>query len=271
MIDRRIGFIGAGRMATALAQGFLRAELTSADRLLASDVDQQARRRFAQITSAPTTDDNTTVAGRSDVIFLAVKPQRMAEVAEGVRGKIAGDRLLVSIAAGIRLASLVQWFGAQSRLVRAMPNNPCLVGQGASAYCLGERATAEDGALVGRLLGALGSAWQVEEEQMDAVTGLSGSGPAFVYLMIEALGEAGIRLGLSQDVAAAMAAQTVRGAAEMVLATGRRPAALVDGVASPGGTTVAGLRALESGGFRPALIAAVEAAAGRSMQLGARD
>ncbi|MBU4272616.1 MAG: pyrroline-5-carboxylate reductase [Planctomycetes bacterium] len=271
MIDQRIGFIGAGRMAAALARGFLRAELTTADRLLASDVDGQSRRRFAQTTSAPTTDDNSLVADRSDVIFLAVKPRRMAEVAEGLRGKIADDRLLVSIAAGIRLTSLAQWFGAQSRLVRVMPNNPCLVGHGASAYCLGRRATAGDGALVGRLLGALGSAWLLEEKQMDAATGLSGSGPAFVYRMIETLGEAGARLGLPPDVAASMAAQTVRGAAEMVLATGLPPAELVDSVASPGGTTIAGLQALESGGFRATLISAVEAAARRSMELGASN
>ena len=262
MIDQRIGFIGAGRMAAALARGFLRAELTTADRLLASDVDGQARRRFAQNTSAPTTDDNALVADRSDVNFLAVKPQRMAEVAEGLRGKIADDRLLVSIAAGIRLAPLARWFGARSRLVRAMPNNPCLVGEGASA---------EDGALVGRLLGALASAWMLEEKLMDAATGLSGSGPAFVYRMIETLGEAGSRLGLPPDVAASMAAHTVRGAAEMVLAAGPRPAELVDSVASPGGTTVAGLQALESGGFRATLISAVEAAARRSMELGASD
>ena len=215
-----------------------------------------------------TTADNAEVADRSDVIFLAVKPQRMADVAADLRGKIAGDRLIVSIAAGVRLASLAEWFGQRTRVIRVMPNNPCLIGHGASAYCLGRNARAEDGALVEQLLGAIGYVWRVEEEQMDVVTALSGSGPAFVYRMIEALGEAGAKLGLPEDMAAAMAAQTVRGAAEMVSATGLSPAALVESVASPGGTTVAGLQALESGGFQTLLFAAVEAAAKRSRELG---
>lgn len=268
MIGQRIGFIGAGRMATAIAQGFLRAGLTTTDRLMASDIDNEALRRFTLATSAPTTDDNLLLVDRSDVIFLAVKPQRMAEVAEQLRDDITDDPLLVSIAAGIRLDSLAQWFGQRPRLVRVMPNNPCLVGQGASAYCLGDRASVKDGELVGLLLGAIGSAWMVDEEQMDAVTGLSGSGPAFVYQMIDAMGKAGTRLGLPAEVAAAMAAQTVRGAAEMVLATGQPPAELVDAVASPGGTTVAGLKMLDSLNFCDTAIAAVEAAARRSKELG---
>lgn len=268
MLDQRIGFIGAGRMATALAKGFLRAGLITADRLMASDIDNQALLRFTHDTLAPTTEDNLLLIDRSDLIFLAVKPQRMAEVAEGLRDGMTDDPLLVSIAAGIRLETLADWFGKRPRLIRVMPNNPCLVGQGASAYCLGDRASVKDGDLVGKLLGALGSAWMVDEEQMDAVTGLSGSGPAFVYQMIDAMGEAGIRLGLPPDVAAAMAAQTVRGAAEMVMATGQPPAELIDSVASPGGTTVAGLKMLDSREFRDTAIAAVEAAARRSKELG---
>ena len=154
MLDKRIGLIGAGQMATALAHGFIKAGLTAADRLLASDVDEHARQRFAQATGARTTTDNALVAAESDVIILAVKPQQMAAVAAGLRGKLARDRLVVSIAAGVRLASLAEWLGPGLRIVRVMPNTPCLVGQGASAYSLGEHATAEDGALVGRLLGA---------------------------------------------------------------------------------------------------------------------
>ena len=174
----------------------------------------------------------------------------------------------MSIAAGVRLASLARWLGEELRLVRVMPNTPCLIGQGACAYSLGEHATPEDGAVVGRLLASLGSAWQFEEKLLDAVTGLAGSGPAFVYVMIEALSDAGVRLGLPRKIAAAMAAQTVRGAAEMVLTTGEHPAVLKDRVASPGGTTIAGLQALESGGIRATLMAAVEAAARRSAELG---
>lgn len=268
MSEQRIGFIGAGRMATALAGGFVRAGVAAADHLLASDRDAEALRRFAQATAVPTIDDNARLAERSDVIFLAVKPQHVPEAAAGLRGKIASGRLLVSIAAGVRLETLERLFGAGPRLIRAMPNNPCMAGQGASAYCLGRGASNEDGALVGRLLDAVGAAWRVDEEQMDAVTALCGSGPAFAYKMIEALGEAGTQLGLPWDTAAAMAAQTVHGAAEMALTTGMTPAELLDAVASPGGTTVAGLKALESGDFHATMIAAVEAAARRSKELG---
>jgi pyrroline-5-carboxylate reductase len=268
MLDKRIGLIGAGQMATALAAGFIKGRLVAADRVLASDVDEQARQRFAAATAARTTADNALVAAESDVLILAVKPQHLPAVAAALRGKIAADRLVVSIAAGIRLASLAEWLGPKLRIVRVMPNTPCLVAQGASAYSLGEHATAADGALVGQLLGAIGSAWQVEEKLLDAVTGLAGSGPAFVYVMIEALSDAGVRMGLPRNLAAAMAARTVRGAAEMVLATGEHPAVLKDRVASPGGTTIAGLQALEAGGLRAALMAAVEAATKRSMELG---
>jgi pyrroline-5-carboxylate reductase len=273
MLQQRIGLIGAGQMATALAHGFVTAGLTTADRLLASDVDEHARQRFAQALAAHTTADNALVAAQSDVIILAVKPQQMSQVAAGLRNSLAANpgRLIVSIAAGVRLASLAEWLGPGLRLVRVMPNTPCLVGQGACAYSLGEHATAEDGALVARLLGALGSAWQVEEKLLDAVTGLSGSGPAFVYVMIEALSDAGVKMGLPRAIATQMAARTLRGAAEMVLSTGEHPAVLKDRVASPGGTTIAGLQALEAGGLRAALMAAVEAATRRSIELGAKD
>ena len=271
MLDQRIGLIGAGQMATALAQGFIKAELITADRLMAADVDVAARERFAQAVSAETTADNDQVAARSDVIILAVKPQHLPAVTTGLRGKISAKQLVVSIAAGVRLASLTEWLGPSVRLVRVMPNTPCLVGQGASAYSLGEHATAADGALVGRLLRSLGSAWQVEERLLDAVTGLSGSGPAFVYMMIEALSDGGVRMGLPRQIATEMAARTVGGAAAMVLTTGEHPAVLKDRVASPGGTTIAGIQALEVAGLRAALMSAVEAATKRSIELGKRD
>ena len=160
MLEQRIGLIGAGQMATALARGFIKAGLIAADHILASDVDESARQRFIQTTGAPTTADNALVAAQSDLIFLAVKPQQMADVATGLRGKIGPKTLVVSIAAGVRLASLAKWFGQDLRIVRVMPNTPCLIGQGVCAYSLGERATPDDGALVGRLLASLGSAWQ---------------------------------------------------------------------------------------------------------------
>lgn len=270
MLNERIGLIGAGQMATALARGFLKAGLTAPDRLCAADPDESVRQRFAKATGAQITADNSRVVEQSDVIFLAVKPQQMPAVAAELRGKIGPRRLLVSICAGVRLASLAERFGQDVRIIRVMPNTPCLVGQGTSAYCLGEHATKDDGALVGRLLDSLGAAWLVEEKMMDAVTGLSGSGPAFVYLMIEALSDGGVRMGLPRATAAAMAARTVLGSAQMVLDTGEHPAVLKDRVTSPGGTTIAGVAALEAGGVRAALMAAVEAATRRSEELGKR-
>ncbi len=161
--------------------------------------------------------------------------------------------------------------GEAVRLVRVMPNTPCLIGEGACGYCLGDRATPEDGELVGKLLEAVGTAWQVEEKMLDAVTGLSGSGPAFVYVIIEALSDAGVRVGLPRHIAASLAAETIRGAVDMVLSTGEHPAVLKDRVASPGGTTIAGLQVMEEGALRATLIAAVEAATERSIELGIRD
>jgi len=268
-LELRIGFIGAGQMATALAQGFVKGGLVAPEGLLAGDPVPEARQRFAQATGGETTADNARVAAEQDVIFLAVKPQQMGKVLAELGGKITDEKLVVSIAAGVRLAALCEGLGGEPRLVRVMPNTPCLVGQGACGYCLGEKATAEDGTLVNRLLDAVGVAYQVEEKLLDAVTGLSGSGPAFVYVIIEALSDAGVRMGLARPVATALAAQTLRGAAEMVLATGEHTGVLKDRVTSPGGTTIAGIEALESGGLRAALIAAVGAATRRSIELGA--
>jgi pyrroline-5-carboxylate reductase len=263
----RIGFIGAGQMATALASGFVRTGLVSAENLIASDPDENARKRFAQASGGRTTEHNGEAVKQSDILFLAVKPQQLASVSGGLKGKIPSETLVVSIAAGIRLAQLAAWLGEELRLIRIMPNTPCLVGQGACAFSLGEKATAKDAELLEKLLKAVGKVWQVEEKLLDAVTGLSGSGPAFAYVMIEALGDAGVRMGLPRPIAAALAAQTVRGAAEMVLATGEHPAVLKDRVASPGGTTIAGLQALENGKLRGTLIAAVEAATKRSIEM----
>lgn len=268
MLEQRIGFIGAGQMAIAMARGFLQAKLTSPDRLLASDISEHSRQRFAAEIACRVIDDNTQVAVESDVIFLAVKPQHLANVGAALQGRIPTNCLLVSIAAGIRLDTLADWFGKQLRIVRVMPNTPCLVGQGACGFSLGANVAPDDAAIVARLLGALGAAWQLDEKLLDAVTGLAGSGPAFVYVIIEALSDAGVRMGLPRGVAAEMAARTVRGAADMVLHTGEHPAMLKDRVASPGGTTIAGLQALESGGLRAALMAAVEAATRRSRELG---
>lgn len=268
MSKQRIGFIGAGQMATALARGFLQAGLRASENLSASDPVPEARDRFAEATGGRTMSDNLELVAASDVVFLAVKPQQIPAVLAQLRSKITPQHLVVSIAAGVPTAVLAEGLGKGVRLVRVMPNTPCLVGRGASGYCLGAEATEEDGRVVGELLSALGIACRLDEELLDAVTGLSGSGPAFVYVIIEALSDGGVRMGLPRPTATALAAQTVLGAAQMVLETGEHPAVLKDRVTSPGGTTIAGLQALESGGLRAALIAAVQTATNRSIELG---
>lgn len=268
MAETRFGFIGAGRMATALARGLLSQRLAVPERVVASDPLPAAAEAFKQATGAAAIVDSLQVAAGSDCIFLAVKPQQMAAALRPLAGRLSERHLVVSVAAGVPLAAIARMLGGGPRLVRVMPNTPCLIGQGASAYCLGPGATAADSQLVGRLLGAVGRAIEVDEKLLDAVTGLSGSGPAFVYLMIEALSDGGVRMGLPRDAALMLAAQTVRGTAEMVLATGEHPATLKDHVASPGGTTIAGLHALEVAGVRGALMNAVEAATLRSIELG---
>lgn len=266
--NSRVAFVGAGRMATALAKGFLNAGLVRADQLVASDPFEAARHEFARITSARTVESNAEAVQGSQVVLLAVKPQQMPDVLDALRGKLAADQLVISIAAGVPLSAISKHLGDGPRLVRVMPNTPCLVGSGASAFCLGSGATPADGELVARLLSAVGRAVQVPEKLLDAVTGLSGSGPAFVYVMIEALSDGGVNMGLPRDVATTLAAQTVLGAAQMVLTTNQHPGVLKDQVASPGGTTIAGLQALEEHGLRAALMAAVEAATLRSIELG---
>lgn len=267
MVQGRIAFVGAGQMATALGTGWIKAGLVEPSALVAADPLEAARRRFHEATGAAVTADNRRAVADAAVVFLAVKPQQVASAARELAGALPAEALVVSIAAGVRLSVLQRRLGRSVRLVRVMPNTPCLVGAGASAYSLGPGVTEEDGRLVEQLLGAVGAAFRVEEGWLDAVTGLSGSGPAFVYVLIEALGDAGVRMGLPRALAAALAAQTVLGAARMVQLTGEHPAVLKDRVASPGGTTMAGLGALESAGFRAAVWGAVEAATRRAAEL----
>ena len=270
MADRvvRIGFLGAGKMATALARGWVKAGLTKAEHVCAADPLSEARTAFAEATGATALDDNRQVVQRSDVLILAVKPQNMAALLSEIRQQVTAQHLVISIAAGITLAQLADALGKDRRLVRVMPNTPCLVGASASAYAASSTATAADLELVERLLGSVGKAFAVAEKLLDAVTGLSGSGPAYIFLLIEALSDGGVRVGLPRDVATQLAAQTVYGSAKMLLETNLHPGVLKDQVASPGGTTIAGLHALERAGFRAAVMDAVEAATKRSAELG---
>jgi pyrroline-5-carboxylate reductase len=210
------------------------------------------------------------VAAKSDVILLAVKPQDMQPLLESLseNGKRQTSKpLFLSIAAGITLKQLESGLGGSARVIRSMPNTPALILQGASAFASGKYATDTDARLASRVLGAVGTAQEVPEKLLDAVTGLSGSGPAYVYTVIEALADGGVLMGLPRATALQLAAQTVAGAAQMVLSTGKHPAALRDEVTSPGGTTIAGLEQLEKHGLRSALVQAVRKATERSKEL----
>ena len=264
-----IGFIGAGRMATALASGLVAAGKVEESSIRASDPSEEARKKFlARVPRAEVGNDNRGAAN-NEVVVLAVKPQFAAAALGSIRDALPETSLLISIAAGLSTTKIGGYLARPAaRIVRVMPNTPCLVGYGASGYSLGERATAADGEVVADILSAVGKSHLVEENLLDAVTGLSGSGPAFVYSVVEALIDGGVQAGLPRPLARSLAEETVRGAAEMVVVTGEDPAALRDQVTSPGGTTIAGLEALQEGRLRDALVAAVMAATSRSIELG---
>jgi len=264
----RVGFIGCGRMATAIAQGLIRAGFVSESQVTGSDPSSAMREAFTNATGSPVVAENRVVLSGSDVIVLAVKPQHMASVLNDISSSVEARHLIVSVAAGVPLATISAAFRAGTRVIRVMPNTPCLVGAGATAFARGAKATDADAALVERLFSTIGIAMEVAEPLLDAVTGLSGSGPAYVFQVIEALSDGGVRCGLPRNISTKLAAQTVLGAAKMVLDTGEHPGSLKDGVASPGGTTIAGLHELERGALRGTLMNAVEAATTRSQELG---
>jgi pyrroline-5-carboxylate reductase len=260
-----IGFLGAGKMATALARGVISAGVVPAERVLASDPILAARQAFAQATGARVTDSNTEVLAGSDIVVIAVKPDQVV----GLFGELAASwnterHLVVSIAAGVSLARMEAAGPSGLRVIRVMPNTPALVGASASAYAVGSSATCADAEVVQEFFASVGLALEVKEKLLDAVTGVSGSGPAYAFLMIEALADGGVAAGLPRDIAQRLAAQTLLGAAKMVLETGQHPGALKDAVCSPGGTTIEAIHVLEKGGVRAALIGAVRAAADKA-------
>jgi len=264
----KVGFLGAGKMATALAKGFVRAEIVFPREIIAGDVADIARNIFAKQTGAKTAAANSDVLKFANVLILATKPDQVPAVLAEIRGGFTKNHLLISIAAGVTLAKLEAALPAGARVIRVMPNTPALVGEAASAFALGKSATLAEGELAKKLLSAVGVAIQVKESLLDAVTGLSGSGPAYVYQFIEALSDGGVASGLPRDIATRLAAQTVLGAAKMVLETGQHPGALKDQVTSPGGTTIEGLHELEKGKLRAAVMSAVRAATKKSKKLG---
>jgi pyrroline-5-carboxylate reductase len=266
----RIGFLGGGAMGEALAAGVLAAGAKPA-RVRAADPDPGRRKHLEQALGIEASADNAAVVEGSDLVVLAVKPGLVTPALAALGGpqaKALAKPLWVSIAAGVPIAALAAALPASARIVRAMPNTPALVRAGATAFVGSPSAGAPDRALARALFEGVGLAWEAPSEALlDAVTGLSGSGPAYVFVFLEALSDAGVRMGLPRDAASALAVQTVLGAAKLAQETGRHPAALKDQVTSPGGTTIAGLERLEARGFRAAVHDAVAAATRRSKEL----
>jgi len=266
-----LAVIGGGKMGSALVKGVLRAGLAKPKNVWIAEPVETLRKKVAGETGVNVTADNITAVRRARLVVLAVKPDVVPLVLSEIKPAFTAQHLLLSIAAGVPIAKLEAGLSAGARVIRAMPNTPALVGAGAGGFALGTNASADDASLAQKILGAVGVAFQLPEKLLDAVTGLSGSGPAYIYMVIEALSDGGVAMGLPRDVATRLAAQTVLGAAKMVLDTGLHPGALKDQVTSPGGTTIEGIHALEAGRLRATLMQAVRAATEKSKLLGAKS
>jgi pyrroline-5-carboxylate reductase len=265
---KRLGFVGSGNMGEALIRGLVQARLVPPASIAASDV---RRDRLAQIQrqyGIRTTTDNAELIRESDVVVLAVKPQIMASVLRDAATELDRTKLVISLAAGVPTATLRAELPRAGRLIRVMPNTPALVLEGVTAIARSDGLHEGDLETAQELFGAVGRVVVLDEEAMDAVTGLSGSGPAYVAIVIESLADGGVNMGLDRATAMTLAAQTVLGSAKLILETGTHPGQLKDMVASPGGTTIAGIAALEEGGIRRTFIGAVERATLRSRELG---
>jgi pyrroline-5-carboxylate reductase len=267
-LGKKIAFLGSGNMAEALVKGLLAAGTAAKDEIVCAEPRPERREELQARYGIAAIASNTAAVQQAEIIVLSVKPQVMDALLDEIASAVDQGKLVISIAAGVPIAAIARKLGAGARIIRTMPNTPALVGAGATALARGTHATEADLVQAVALFEAVGTAVVVEEHLLDAVTGLSGSGPAFVFIAIEALADGGVKMGLPRHVAMALAAQTVVGAAKLVLDTGEHPGKLKDQVTSPGGTTIAGVHALESAGFRAALIAAVEAATKRSRELG---
>ncbi|SFR14424.1 pyrroline-5-carboxylate reductase [Desulfoscipio geothermicus] len=265
--EYNFGFIGGGAIAEALVAGVTGAGLVAPEKIRVSDVNAERREYLREKLGVAVTPDNTALVAGADIVVLAVKPFVIGEVLGEIGGQLSEKQIVISVAAGVPTAYIEKFFSVNVPVVRAMPNTPALVGAAATAVCRGRWATGEHLELARAVFGVVGRAIPVREDLMDAVTGLSGSGPAYMYVIAEALADAGVRVGLPRDVSLTLAAQTMLGAARMILETERHPGVLKDMVTTPGGTTIEGLFALEEGGLRAVLGRAVENACRRSRQL----
>jgi pyrroline-5-carboxylate reductase len=262
-----LAFLGAGAMGEALTRGLLGAGTYEAHDLVLFDVDGPRVQKLAESLGARAASSALEAVEGAEAILLAVKPQIVERALEPLRDVLSSQQTLISIAAGVSTSRLEACFSQDVPVVRVMPNTPALIGAAATAICAGTSARERDVARAKVIFEAVGLVVEADEKLLDAVTGLSGSGPAYVFLFIEALADGGVRAGLSRDVALKLAAQTVMGSAKMLLETGEHPGVLKDRVASPGGTTIAGLHALENGAFRGVVMDAVMAASNRSKEL----
>jgi pyrroline-5-carboxylate reductase len=265
--DKKLGFIGAGNMGEALVKGLIASKAAKPSQILVSARRPERVQELVRLYGVRGAS-NAEVARESDVLVLAVKPQILDQVLRGIAPELQRDRLVISVAAGVPIAAIERRLHPPMRIVRAMPNTPATVGAGATAIALGEHATEADLAAAKTIFDSVGLTVVLDENQLDAVTGLSGSGPAYMFLIIEALADAGVKVGLARRSALQLAAQTVLGSAKLLIESGQHPGLLKDGVTSPGGTAIAGLHTLEAGGLRNVLMNAVEAATRRSKELG---
>lgn len=272
--DKRIAIIGLGKIGGTLASSLIRNKVVSAKNLSGSTAHPDTARQFSDRYGIPAHTDNAKLVQDKDIIILAVKPQNMPRVLEEIRDEIASDQLVITLAAAITTPYVEEHLGSRRGrrdripVVRAMPNTPCLVNEGMTVLCPGKHAQRAHVEMARAIFSAVGLVEVIDnEELMDAVTGLSGSGPAYGYIIIESLAEGGVKVGLPRDLATKLAAQSMLGAAQMVLDTGEHPAKLKDAVTTPAGTTVDGLLELEAGGVRVALIKAVDRATQKSKEL----
>ncbi|HLE40680.1 MAG TPA: pyrroline-5-carboxylate reductase [Nitrospirota bacterium] len=267
-IDKKIAFLGGGNMAEALIKGLLAAGAAKADQIFVTDISSDRLEYLKKTYGIIIQKNNGETVEQSGIILLCVKPQVIDRVLEEIAPVADTSKLVISIAAGITIGRMERVLTGKPRVIRVMPNTPALVLAGAAGLAGGKNATGDDLALAQSIFNSVGRSFVVDEKLMDAVTGLSGSGPAYVFEIIDALSDAGVKAGLPRELALELAAQTVYGAAKMVLETKEQPGRLRDMVTSPGGTTIEGLHALEKGKLRATLMNAVEAATARSRELG---
>lgn len=265
--NKRIAFIGSGNMGEALIKGITGASVFKNKNIIVTDIRKERLEHIKRLYKVNTTTDNRYAVKKSDIILLAVKPQIISKVVKEIGDLIDKGKLIITIAAGITINSIQDNLKKKGKIIRVMPNTPAIVQEGVSAIACGDDISKKDIEITKRIFNAVGRTVIVDESMMDAVTGLSGSGPAYIFLIIESLTDAGVKMGLPRDISRLLAIQTILGAAKLAMESGEHPGKLKDMVTSPGGTTIVGLHVLEKGGLRSALISAVEAATKRSEEL----